>query len=247
MIQTNTPEYASLQNIIKFYVKALIDNTTPELIGKKTIVINISDRRTAASSYRVFKLWGDRMQITLARAFRKLVEPSGLKGDAIDAFRLTDIDKFTWFFSNPYCIELMTDYLEKYHKEYTLKVIFPKDASPKFSEIVKANKYFKKTSKTITWCNPDLEGLKSLIETLDSPKDISNYWVCRTMHGNAPAMIVECDSFNSDGTPNWSDKTESNHICSLYAAYTRTNYIDARPCSYEYWNENEDIRFSTAE
>ena len=85
------------------------------------------------------------------------------------------------------------------------------------------------------------------MESLESPEEISNYWVCRTMHGNAPVMIVECGSFNSDGTPNWSDKTEANHICSLYSAYTKTEYINARPCSYEYWNENEDVRFSTAE
>lgn len=247
MFKTNTPEYSSLQNIIRFYAKAICDGVSSNIVGKKTIVLDISDSRKAADSYRSFKRWGDKMQIQLARVFRKYVEPSGLKGDALDAFKLTDLDKFVWFFTNPYCIGLITDYLENYHKEYTLKVKYPKNACPSFSEIVKANKYFKKTAKSITWVNPDMSGLNELIESLENPEDISNYWVCRTMHGNAPAMIVECGSFNTDGTPNWSDKTESNHICSIYSAYTKTEYIDARPCSYDYWNENEDIRFSTAE
>ena len=247
MSKTNTPEYASLQNIIRFYVKVMVDNTSPEMVGKKVINIDISDSRSAATSYRCFKRWGDKMQLTLARTFRKFVEPSGLKGDVIDQFRLTDLNKFVWFFTNPYCIGLITDYLEEHYKEYTLKVKYPKGASPKFSEIVKANKYFKKTSKTITWCNPDLVGLNELMESLESPEEISNYWVCRSMHGNAPVMIVECSSFNSDGTPNWSDKQEISHICSLYSAYTGTEFINARPCSYDYWNENVDIRFNTTE
>lgn len=247
MIKTNLSDNATLQNIIKFYVKVLCDSTSPEAVGKKTIVVDISDPRTAASAYRGFKYLGDKMQTPLARAFRKYVEPSGLKGDELDQFRLTDVNKFVDFFTNPYTISLITDYLEKFHKDYVLKVKFDKTASPKFSEIIKANKYFKNTGKSIHWCNPDLAGLTELMESLENPEDINNYWVCRTMHGNAPAMFVECGSFNSDGTPNWSDKTESNHICSLYSAYTKTEYIDARPCSYGYWNENEDIRFNTAE
>lgn len=247
MIQTNTTDRGSLQNIIKFYVKALIDNVNPELIGKKTILIDLSDNKIAAHTYRTFKRSGDKMQLPLARAFRKYVEPSYLKGDELDQFRLTDVNKFISFFTNPYTIGLITDYIEENHKEYVLKVKYNKDASPTFAEIVKANKYFKTTGKTITWCNPDLAGLNALMETLESPEEISNYWVCRTMNGNAPAMLVECSSFNSDGTPNWSDKTEANHICSIYSAYTKTKYFDARPCSYDYWNENEDVRFSTAE
>jgi hypothetical protein len=247
MIQTNTPEYASLQNIIKFYVKALIDNVNPEAVGKKTITIDISDSRIAANTYRSFKRWGDKMATPLARIFRKYVELDGLKGDALDKYRLTDVNKFIEFFTNPYTIGLITDYIDEFHKEFALKVKFNKEMTPNFSEIVKANKYFKKTGKTITWCDPDLVGLNELIKTLESPEEISNYWVCRTMNGNAPAMLVECSSFNNDGTPNWSDKTEANHICSIYSAYTKTKYFDARPCSYEYWNENEDVRFSTAE
>lgn len=247
MIKTNTPEYASLQNIIKFYVKTLIDNVNPEAVGKKTIIVDISNPRIAANTYRSFKRWGDKMSIPFARIFRKFVEPYGLKNDSLDAYRLTDVNKFIEFFTNPYTIGLITDYIDEFHKEYTLKVKFNKDATPKFSEIVKANKYFKKTGKTITWCNPDLAGLNTLMESLDSPEEISNYWVCRSMHGNAPAMIVECSSFNNDGTPNWSDRQEISHICSLYSAYTGTEFINARPCSYEYWNENEDVRFSTAE
>ena len=247
MIKTNTPEYASLQNIIRFYAKVICDSVSPNIIGKKTICIDISDKRKAADSYRSFKRWGDKMQIQFTRVFKKYVEPSGLKGDELDQFRLTDAHKFVEFFTNPYTIGLITDYLEEYHKDYTLKVKFNKTTSPKFSEIIKANKYFKKTGKSIHWCNPDLVGLEELKGSLENPADINNYWVCRTMHGNAPVMIVECGSFNSDGTPNWSDKTEANHICSLYSAYTKTEYINARPCSYEYWNENEDVRFSTAE
>ena len=247
MIKTNTPEYASLQNMIKFYVKALIDSTPHDAIGKKTINVDISDSRTAGATYRGFKYIGDKMQTPLARVFRKYVEPSGLKGDELDQYRLTDVNKFIDFFTNPYTISLITDYLEEFHKDYTLKVKFNKNATPKFSEIIKANKHFKKTGKNIYWCNPDLTGITELMEFLNNPEDINNYWVCRTMHGNAPAMLVECGSFNEDGTPNWSDMNESHYIRSIYSAYTKTSYMDARECSYKYWNDNPEFRFSTAE
>lgn len=246
MIQTNTPEYTSLQNMIKYYVNALMVNVT-QTTGKKIISIDISDSRTAANTYRSFKRWGDKLQLAIARNFRKYVEPAGLKGDELDKYRLTDVNKFIDFFTNPYTIGLITDYLDKFHKDYTLKVKFANSVNPTFAEIIKSNKYFKETGKTITWTNPDLVGLENLKSSLKNIEDINNYWVCRTMNGNAPAMLVECGSFNSDGTPNWSDSKESHHIRSIYSAYTKTSYIDARECSYRYWNENADVRFSTAE
>ena len=170
MIQTNTPEYASLQNIIKFYAKVICDSVSYNSTRKKTIVIDISDRRKAADAYRNFKRWGDKMQIQFARAFRKYVEPNYLNGDDLDEFRLTDVDKFIDFFTNPYTIGLITDYLEEFHIEYTLKVKYAKDAVPSFSDIVKANKYIKQSKKSVHWVSPDMLGLEELKMSLEIQK-----------------------------------------------------------------------------
>lgn len=241
MIKTNTPEYTSLQNIIKFYVKALIDGTTAS-VGKKTISLDISDSRTAANTYRSFKHWGDKMQITLARAFRKYVDPSGLKGDELDQYRLTDVNKFVEFFTNPYTIGLITDYLEEFHKDHVLKVKYGKDAVPSFSDIVKANAYIKKSNKSIHWVNPDLVGLEELKSSLDNPEDINNYLVFRTWNGSAPAMFVECASIVGDDKE-WIDRKETNYFRMLYSAYTKADYLGVVPCRYEYWENHPEARF----
>ena len=247
MIKKNTPEYESLQNMIKIYAKVLCDTSDPVAQGKKSVVIDLSTERIAGHSYRSFKYMGDTMTLTFVRLFKKYVEPHGLKGDILDEYRLTDTKKFINFFTNPFTLGLISDYIEENYKNCKFRVKFAKTAEPTFSSIIKAHKYFKKNDKSIYWCDNDLNGIEELKSSLSNPEDINNYWVCRNMHGNAPAMIIECNSFNNDGTPNWSDKTEANHICSLYSAYTKTEYIDARPCSYNYWDENEDVRFSTVE
>lgn len=242
MIKTNTPEYTSLQNIIRFYTKVMVDNTSPEMVGKKVITIDISDPRSAATSYRCFKRWGDKMQLTLARTFRKFVEPSGLKGDEIDQFRLTDLNKFVWFFTNPYCIGLITDYLEEHYGDYSLKVKYAKDVVPSFSDIVKANKYIKQSKKSIHWVSPDMLGLEELKASLENPEDINNYLVFRTWNGSAPAMFVECASIIGDDKE-WIDRKETNHLRMLYSAYTKADYLGVVPCRYEYWESHPEARF----
>ena len=247
MIKTNTPDYASLQNMVKFYAKALCDSILPKAGDKRSVVVDLSDTRTAGNSYRNFKYLGSTMTISFARMFKKYVEVTGLKGDALDEYRLTDTKKFINFFTNPLTLGLISDYIEENYKDCKFKVKLAKSEEPSFSAIIKAHKYFKRNNTNIYWCNDDLAGLEELIKGLDKPEDINNYWMCRNMHGNAPVMIIENASYYNNGAPNWSDTTEANHVRSLYAAYTKTNYMDARPCSYEYWNENVDFRFSTAE
>lgn len=241
----------SLNNYLKVYFQALVAG---RVSGK--VKLNISTPEKAKQSYKEFVANGK--SCCVSEVFKRYI--SVLNNNESDVYRLNTVDKFVEFFSDPDVLRIIDDkdssVLGKCIPE--VNIILPKGAGYVTSRALKAAKeYFEMAAAmvpefdpNIYWISDESEVGEKIAEIKRSMKDDSHinfFWVCRHNIGNAPVMLMQGTVYDSEKEAlSWSAR-EANHVKSIYAAATKTRYYDGRPCSYDYWVSNENVRFHTAE
>lgn len=222
----------------------------------KEVRINISTPEKAAAAYKEFLQNGKYLPAPVDDLFKKLVNPALCKGLDTDNSRLTTVEKFVAFFSDPDILIMIDD--NKLMKDGKgVYFLLPKDTGCASHKMVRdAKAHFEKAKTTIPdfdsntyWCEDenDVSGLVQLKNSLSNPDDIKFYWACRNKDGFGPVMFIQCATYDSEtNSPVWSQK-ESHYVSSMYSALTGTKYYDARPCSFEYWESHPDVQFKTFE
>lgn len=208
--------------------------------SNKVITIDLRSDEAVNKSYKNFRDAGRFCSHNILKNnFMNLFK----KGNSID---LSDAKKFAEFLMSWEVLEYLTASLAKTGK--VLKIKYPADAY--INAIAASNRFYKEAADNIVNFDKNAhifdneDDVFRFISLLDDPHDIYEYFVCRSVNGNQPVMLIMNATRDEFGNPIWDNRRERHAIMAQYKKYLKNvDYFEARECSAEYWLDNPEYRF----